>query len=285
MVARCSEGRSRPSVGPQRPPAHPLKALDEPDKSVAGVHRDSISFAGARPRKSGRAQRPTQALPRLASLAGLRLENHELGRARRDAARLRRSGGHYDDDKHVIITGRPALRPLVGLILDTLSCILQALLANRSMGASSTMAGATTSPTRACVHAPVSTLTRAQHQGGESEKPAKAGSTAKAKVCSYLRRAMHPTRVKPLGLHRTARPGAPTSMPSSTCWRRRATTINVRAHRVVRRGRRRRGCGFAHGSGDRHSAADRRHGAARDQHAVRAGRRGDVPGDERASLR
>ena len=164
MVARCSEARSRPSIGPQRPPAHQahplsLKALDEPDKSVAGVHRDSISFAGARPRKSGRASAPTQALPRLASSAGLRLENHELGRARRDAARLRRSGGHYDDDKHVIITGRPALRPLVGLILDTLSCILQALLANRSMGASSTMAGATTSPTRACAHAPVSTLT------------------------------------------------------------------------------------------------------------------------------
>ena len=159
MVARCSEARSRPSVGPQRPSAHPLKALDEPDKSVAGVHRDSISFAGARPRKSGRAQRRTQALPRLTSSAGPRLENHELGRAMRDAARLRRSGGHYDDDKHVIITGRPALRPLVGLILDTLSCILQALLANRSMGASSTMAGATTSPTRACVHAPVSTLT------------------------------------------------------------------------------------------------------------------------------
>ena len=103
--------------------------------------------------------RPTQALPRLASSAGLRLENHELGRARRDAARLRRSGGHYDDDKHVIVTGRPALRPLVGLILDTLTCILQALLANRSMGASSLMAGATTSPTRACAQAPVLTLT------------------------------------------------------------------------------------------------------------------------------
>ena len=70
-----------------------------------------------------RASAPTQALPRLASSAGLRLENHELGRTRRDAARLRRSGGHYDDDKHVIVTGRPALRPLVGLILDTLSCM------------------------------------------------------------------------------------------------------------------------------------------------------------------
>ena len=160
MVARCSEGRSRPSVGPQRPSAYPLKALDEPDMSVAGVHRDSISFAGARPRKSGRAQRPTQALPRLASSAGLRLENHELGRARRDAARFRRSGGHYDDDKHVIITGRPALRPLVGLILDTLTCILQALLANQGTGASSTMDDSTTCPTRACRHCPNVSFTR-----------------------------------------------------------------------------------------------------------------------------
>ena len=107
MVARCSEARSRPSVGPQRPPAHPLKALDEPDKSIAGVHRDLVSFAGSRPRKSGSRLRRTQALPRLASSAGLRLENHELGRARRDAARLRRSGGHYDDDKHVMVLAAP----------------------------------------------------------------------------------------------------------------------------------------------------------------------------------
>ena len=46
-----------------------------------------------------------------------------------------------------------------GLIPGTLTCRLQALLANQGTGASSTMDAATTGPTRACVHAPVSTLT------------------------------------------------------------------------------------------------------------------------------
>ena len=132
-----------------------------------------------------------------------------MGRARRDAARLRRSGGHYDDDKHVIVTGRPALRPLVGLILDTLTCILQALLANRSMGASSLMAGATTSPTRACVHAPVSTLTSHASSRRPSLPPCGRWSIGIEEPTSLLRLPSTPSP----RLRRT-RPGRARAMPS-----------------------------------------------------------------------